>query len=163
MRVNIWSLVSIVFLVWAVMASAAATNYYLNTTNDQKRIASLNNIIQDISTKFNLTVSENGTISIKVNLGIDYGNGTVSWYNDTEIPYGLPLFNATAIVANLTYDVYSFGLLITAINGVYQDMSSNQFWVYEGWDDGEWAPIWVGSTEYILHPNETIMWVLKQF
>lgn len=162
MRANAWSLISIALLVWAVLASAAAANYYMSSTNDQKTIAGLNSIIQDISTKFNLTVSENGTILIKVNLGINYGNGTIDWHNGT-IPYGLPLFNATLQIANVTYDVYPFGLLITAINGVYQNPSSNQYWVYEGWDNGEWAAIWIGSTEYTLHPGETIMWVLKQF
>ncbi len=144
MKANMWTIISVIFLIWAVGASVLAANYYQTAQSQQKTITGLQSLVDDVA--------------MKTTIGINYGNGTTAWINNTILPYDISLFNATLRVANVSYDVYSWGIYITGINGVMMNLSTNQYWVFETYNNGTWEPIGVGATDYELHYNEIVMW-----
>jgi len=149
MKANIWVVISLVFLIWAVGATAGAVNYYQISQNQQTTISNLQSLVNNLG--------------IKVNIAINYGNGTIEWHNDTYIPIGFSLFNATQKVATLNYTTSPLGTFVTGINGVSQDVAANRYWVYDTWSNGKWEIVWIATTDYALHDNEIVMWSLKQF
>jgi hypothetical protein len=149
MKANIWAVISIVFLIWAVVATVGAANYYQISQTQQTTISNLQSLVNNLG--------------IKVNIAINYGNGTIDWHNDTYIPIGFSLFNATQKVATLDYTSSALGIFVTGINGVSQDVTANRYWVYDTWSNGEWEIVWTAALNYVLHDNEIVMWSLKQF
>ena len=146
MKTNMWVIVSVIFLVWAVGASTIAASYFQTAQNQQKTITSLQALIDEVS--------------IKASIAINYGNGTVVWYNNTVFPIDVSLFNATTKIANVTYYT-SFDIYVTGINGVMQDPSSNKYWIFKIWTNDTWVIDWTPATAYILSHNEPIMWTLE--
>jgi len=146
MRTNLWAIVSVVFLVWAVAATSMAASYFQTTQNQQKIIDSMQDLIDEVT--------------IKASIAIDYGNGTTVWHNDTVFPVGTNLFNATKKIANLTFDT-TFDIYVTGINGVMQNATSGQFWVYEIWNNGTWEIDWSTTvTTFVVGNHQLIRWSL---
>lgn len=146
MRTNLWAIVSVVFLVWAVAATSMAASYFQTTQNQQKVIDSMQDLIDEVT--------------IKASIAIDYGNGTTVWHNDTVFPVGINLFNATLKIANLTYYT-SYDVFVTGINGVMQNATSGQFWVYEVWNNGTWEIDWSTTvTTFVVGNHQLIRWSL---
>lgn len=143
-----WAAIALIFLIWAVGATAGMVYYYQTSDTQQKTITSLNSLLQ--------------TTTYKCNLAINYGNGTVVWHNNTVIPIGFNLFNATQKIATLEY-VTTSDIFITAINGVSQDFGASKYWVYDRLVNGTWEIVWVSVTQYQMQNNDTIMWSLKTF
>lgn len=148
MKGNMWAAIALIFLIWAVGATVGMVYYYQTSTNQQRTIDSLNSLIL--------------TTTYKCNIAINYGNGTTVWHNNTVIPIGFSLLNATQKVASLQYET-TWGIFVTAINGVAQDPATNRYWVYDALINGTWEPIWVGAAEYQVQNSDTIMWSLKTF
>ncbi len=146
---NVWAIIALVFLVWAVAASAGLAYYYQTSETQQRTINSLNSLIT--------------TTTYRFNLAINYGNGTVTWYNNTVIPIGFTLLNATEKVATVQYDSSDFGVFITGINGVNQDPATSRYWVYDSLVNGTWEPVWISAAIYQVQQNDTLMWSLKSF
>jgi len=150
MRTNIWAITTIVFLVWAMGATIAASNYYMLSQKQQATIESLQSIVSNVA--------------IKVNLAISYGNGTVVWYNDTYLPIGYSLFNATAKLCRVGFTVYpSMGIWVNSINGVSEDPSTNKYWIWYTWSSNGWKMGPVGADQYPLRDGETLKWELTKF
>jgi hypothetical protein len=143
-----WAAIALIFLIWAVGATAGMVYYYQTSDNQQRTINSLNSLIS--------------TTTYKCNLAINYGNGTTIWYNNTVIPIGFSLFNATLKVASVEY-VTTSDIFITAMNGVSQDTRAGRYWVYDSFVNGTWEIIWLSVTQYQVQNNDTIMWSLKTF
>lgn len=141
MRVK-WSWVAIAFLCWAVVATSFAGYYYIESQN---RGASLR---------------EYEKVTMKVNLLIDYGNGTSVWYNDTLVPLGSNLLNATKQVVQVdsTYWPDYDATLVDGVGGVAN--SATHFWFWDSWDSrkSEWAHGQVGADKYLLDPGEIVKW-----
>jgi len=97
--------------------------------------------------------------TIFVNILIDYGNGTKAWYNNTRVPTGANLFNATKMIAKIEYQRYDWGILITAINGVTGDQSHG--WLWNIWDStkAQWEFGPVGADAFTLKERDTVSWV----
>jgi len=95
-----------------------------------------------------------------VNLCIDYGNGTVTWFNDTLVPEDCDLLNATKLVAEVRYTYWPAykSSFVNAINGVTNN--SAYFWMWYYWDieENEWILGPVGSDCYKLKPEEIVIW-----
>jgi len=104
------------------------------------------------------TLKELAKHTIFVNMLIDYGNGTRLWYNNTRIPVGATLFNATKMIAEIEYEKYEWGIFITAINTVRGDQS--HFWLWHIWDSAkkQWEPGPVGADAFILRDGDTVSW-----
>lgn len=95
------------------------------------------------------------SLSIKVSLKIDYGNGTVVWFNNTRIPPRTSLFNATNMLARLDYTVFDLGVFVNSINGVGED--PGRWWLWHHYD-GKWTPGPIGSDQWILHEGDVVSW-----
>lgn len=109
-------------------------------------------------------ISEN--TMIKVNLCIDYGNGTKTWYNISASP-GMSLFDLTQQVAQIEYDYYPVmqpgHVLMKTINGVAPSPSELKYWFWYYWDDitNQWVFGQVGCDAWTLRDNGTYRWIYK--
>ena len=99
------------------------------------------------------------TFLIHVNLCIDYGNGTVNWYNNTEVALGTTLFNLTTKIAKADYSYWPTmepgHILINSINNY-----TSGYWIWYYWDEStnEWVFGPVGCDAWILKDNGTYKW-----
>lgn len=98
-------------------------------------------------------------VTLKVNLCIDYGNGTTTWYNNTSILSGSTLFDLTQKVATVEYTYYANmepgHMLIGSINGWMQG-----WWLWYYWDaeKGEWTFGPVGCDAWMLKDGGIYKW-----
>lgn len=109
-----------------------------------------------------VVVAQEATVS--VNVGINYGTGTVDWQNNTSVPSGENLLNATMSVATVEFtDFPGMGAFVTSINGRSQNPSANlywTFWVYNPQTRQYESPP-VGASSYLLTSDQTIQWYLS--
>ncbi|MEM3703847.1 MAG: hypothetical protein QXX79_05480 [Candidatus Bathyarchaeia archaeon] len=104
--------------------------------------------------------------AIKVNLCIDYGNDTITWYNVSASP-GMSLFDLTQQVAQIDYDYYPAmepgHVLMKTINGVASSPSEWKYWFWYYWDDtaNQWVFGQVGCDAWTLRDNGTYKWIYK--
>lgn len=106
-----------------------------------------------------MTVAQQATVSI--NIGINYGTGPVEWHNNTMVPSGENLLNATMMVATVEIlDYPGWGAFVTGINGISQNPSANlywTFWVYNP-QSGQYELPPVGASAYVLTSDQTVQW-----
>ena len=131
-------------LVWAILASSIAAYYYNNYVTEMKLVDSYRSLV--------------GKYMIKVSILIEYGNGSKLWYNDTLIPIGFTVLNATMSVAKVKYTIGNYGAFVTSINGVENNKEKNLYWIYWVWKDGKWVPGSVASDKYVLQDGEMFAW-----
>lgn len=105
-----------------------------------------------------------GSVSETVNVGVDFGNGTRFWYNDTYVPVGSSVFNATYVSTGgrVTSQVYSFGnvseLFVTGILGLSGSSSSYWLWYYFDNSTHQWAEAAVGADSFLAVQGGTYLW-----
>jgi hypothetical protein len=91
------------------------------------------------------------------NLGLNYGNGTVTWFNQTEARGGDTLLDITEQLATVNYTTSSSGAFTNSINNI--DNTQTTFWIWWAWSDQfGWSQGPVASDKYVLGDNETILW-----
>lgn len=104
--------------------------------------------------------------SIKVNLCVDYGNGTRTWFNVSASP-GESLFDITQQVAQIEYEYYptmSPGhVLMKTINGVAPSEGKYWFWYYWDSNTNQWVFGQVGCDAWILRDGGTYRWIYKDW
>ena len=105
--------------------------------------------------------------NVVVNIGINYGNGTIEWHNDTTVPSGEFLLNATMRVATVEFTNYPGfsgpglpGAFVTGINGVRQNPAANLYWTYWVYEPQtqKYEMKLVGAGSYPLTSDQTIQW-----
>jgi len=119
------------------------------------------NLLDDFYKLFSLSaLREMGStmenaVKITVNLCIDYGNGTVKWFNETEIPPCSSLFNLLTKVANVDYTYWPTlepgHILINSINEVGGE--KGHYWLWYYWDEK--------SSTWVFGPVGCDAWLLK--
>jgi hypothetical protein len=134
---NKWIIVSMFLACVSLTAIFFAGFYWFKYTDIQSRI---------------------GEGLIFVSIGVDYGNGTREWQNDTKAFAGETLFDVTKQVMNVTYEVSSWGALITSINNV-----SNQgsyAWIYWSLNSTSqtWSMVMEGVDARLVANQEAYMW-----
>lgn len=124
-------------IVWALIASFLAAYYYFQYNDFSNRVA--------------------GAL-IYVNVGVDFGNGTRIFSNDTETIISATLFNVTKQAFNVGYNVTDAGTEITSIDGVTK--AGNYGWTYWLWNStgGSWSIVWEGAAVHKVANEETYMW-----
>ena len=126
-------------LVWAIMASLVSAYYYYS---------------------YNDLYQKTRVATIHMNLGINYGNGTIQWYNQTARS-GDTLLEATLQVSEVYYETSAYGAFVKAINGANQPATKSWIWwkwtQQSGWESGQ-----VGCDAYILGDNETVYWYFEE-
>ncbi len=145
---GVWVLAALL-LTWAVASTTLGSYYYTEYVKSQR-------LSQDLKQKL-------GEVSISVNMAIDYGNGTRVWFNETTLPIGATVYNATVEVANPEPDPKYGPSFITAINGVRQNENENKYWIWWIWDEtqNKWAPGPVADNEYALSNGQNVIWYLE--
>ena len=145
---NVWFTATLVLASALVLTSALSFYYYAQYVGSEKRYTD--------------TLSSLNDVSYRVNILIKHSNGTRNWYNQTLIPVGWSLFNATKkITGDRVEGTWSsFGVFVTSINGV-KGIGPN-YWLWYAWDGGEkkWIQGATGSESYILKQGETVAWLL---
>lgn len=93
-------------------------------------------------------------VSYTVDMLIDYGGGVKKWHNDTSIPIGASLLNATLTITKVEYTTSGLGAFVTSIDGVSQDPAKNRYWIWWYWDLARNA--WVAGEEAsdLLKPRD---------
>jgi len=144
---NIWFITSICLLIGIVITSSYTVYYYQAYVTMEKQ--------------YKDTAAKLKDVSLTVNILVKYSNGTKTWYNQTLIPVGWSLFNATkkATHDNIEY-LYPENPFITAINGVKQ--IGALYWMWYTWNatSSSWKIVWSGANDYILRDKDTIAWYL---
>ncbi|MHB1908213.1 MAG: hypothetical protein ACYCQJ_04985 [Nitrososphaerales archaeon] len=105
-----------ILLAVSVLASTVSAYYYYEYSHEVSVNASNKSELNYLLTKENLTLS--------ANLLIDYGNGTLHWYNSTIIQPDENMYVGTVVATggnvNATYYPQYQEHFVTAINGVAQ-------------------------------------------
>ena len=100
-----------ILFAWAITASMVAMIYY-----------------SEYNYMYQKYVEERST-TIVVDIGINYGNGTLVWYNNTKLLKGMSVYDALLIVADTVNSTTSpFGVYVRGINGVNEN--ANDSWIY---------------------------------
>ncbi len=136
MKSRTFIFITVALLVWAVMATSLATYYF---------------------TQYTQTTTVLSKVSIKVNVCINYGNGTFTWHNGTVVPLGSSAFNATTIAAKVKSTYYTGeGEFVQSIDGVAGN--NTYYWSFWCWNSSKWSFSEVGASEYILQNGDVIGW-----
>lgn len=162
---------------WAtslLLAVFSAGHYYVELESEKKRSMEYAEMYNNLVQNYTKLLSEYSTLVgnltellgeyekciMRVNICIDYGNGTVTWHNRTIVPLGCNLLNATKQVAtvNCTYYRSVPGYFVDAINGVWN--GGGYYWMWYQWvpEDETWRYGSTGADSYILKNNETVKW-----
>jgi hypothetical protein len=106
-----------------------------------------------------VTVAQQTTVT--VNIGINYGTGPVEWANNTIVPSGESLLNATMRVATVEFSTYpGLGAFVTSINGRSQNASANLYWMLWVYNPQaqQYELAQVGASTYLLTSDQTFQW-----
>lgn len=114
-----------------------------------------------VKMEYEALVADLDELTIKVDIKLDYGNGTVVWYNGTRVSLDASLLKATSLVADLETLESDFGVLVTSINGV--EGSSSVFWLWDYLEEGAWQYGPVGADQWTLHNGDTVAWTYTTF
>lgn len=144
-RVGPARILLVLVLAWAIVATTLAAYYY-----------------NEYSTYRRLYESLTGKVVV-VNIGIDYGNGTRTWYNGTTLPAGSTVLAALTTVSRVEYTYGQYGAYITSINGVRERIVSKKegfswLWYIYNATTGklEYGP--VAADKYVLSNGDTVLW-----
>jgi type II secretory pathway pseudopilin PulG len=143
----------------ALLGSAVAS---LNTStpayvNASLALSSLWNSYQQLSS----TIGKRA-LTYSVHLLIDFGNGTLRWYNDTSIQPGWNGYVATLVllkgnVQAVWYPQYGEHF-VTGVDGVPQRSTASWFfWDHSG---GQWALAQTGADGLRVNNGTSIAWTL---
>ena len=115
----------------------------------------LNNRVNALDVEYRRALNALEEYTVKVSIMIDYGNGTVIWFNGTRVGAGETLLNATLRVADVAYTVSDFGAFVDAVNGVRG--LENHYWLWYTYDGG-WVMGPVGADVWRLHDGDVVAW-----
>ena len=146
MNENTYKLMAVALLCTTIAAGALAVNY--------------NYQLRALDEDYQAVIEELEDFTTQVDIMIDYGNGTVQWYNDTRIQTGASVLDATVLACDVEYQTSDFGSFVTTVNGVEQDAS--HFWMWSTYDDG-WEVGMVGADQYNIHDGDIIGWTYTSF
>lgn len=139
------SILLLVLLAWAIVATSTASYLYMENTRLSRELSSL------------------GGRVITVNIGIDYGNGTVIWFNSTSLPRGATALTALVSVAQVEYKLSPMGAYVTAVNNVQERLISKNegySWLWYRFDPVKKGLVMgeVSADKYKLADGDIIVW-----
>lgn len=160
---KIWVLVT-VLIAWALVASVFSMYFYQKYTNLESRynelvgavnkslgeirdeLSTLTQGIEAIGQRFGESlgevkerVSEIRGILVGVDVGINYGNGTIEWINGTRVIVGTDVLKALLTVADVNYTSGTAGVFVTGINGVNSNSTCGWVFAIYGRSEASWG------------------------
>ncbi len=143
-----WILLA-VLLAWAVTSTVYGSYYYVEYDKYHR-------LSEDLKRKL-------GEVSIPVDIAVDYGNGTRTWFNDTIVPIGSTVFNATQKIALAEPSPQYGDSFIVSINGAREKPSQNMYWLWWLWDETQqkWLLGPTANNEYTINDGQVIIWYLE--
>ena len=147
-RLKAEMLLVLLLIAWAVVATSAASLLYIENGSLRRELEAREKLLGNL---------------VLVNLGIDYGNGTVVWYNDTLLPRGATPLSALVAVATVEYKVSGMGAYITSVNGVEEKILSKSegyswLWYIFDRERGQLVLGPVAADRYKLASGDVILW-----
>ncbi len=132
---NKWALATLAMLCWAVAASFT-TAYY-------------NYLYIDLFEKLK-------AVPVHVSVSVDYGNGTITTFEDVYLFRNATTLDALRAVANVTTEyIVGVGSFVKSVNGISNDwFSAGVGWQY--WTNGEWGT--KASDMQILISGDEVEW-----
>ena len=98
---------------------------------------------------------------IRVNIIINFGNGTILSFNNTMVPVGWNMYDVTLLVSNGriedTYYPEFDAVLVMSIMGVGGSENTDFTWSAWYYDD-EWKILDVGTNLFVLKEGQTVAW-----
>jgi len=180
-RSGVWIL-CIVLLAWALMATVGSAYYYTSFSDLEKKYQEMEGRLNELQGELQEALTGKGELGEKysqlltehqalldkiviVSIYIDYGNGSVSKYEDIPIFKGHPtVLVALASVAEIEGEYYpDMGILITSINGVKSSQEEGAFWLYYVISGGEFIEPMVAADKFLLHEGDKVLWNYTKF
>ncbi|MGD2201310.1 MAG: hypothetical protein PVJ38_06755 [Candidatus Bathyarchaeota archaeon] len=146
---NIWIWATAALLCTTIAASYLALNYRTENTRLKEDYQA---VLEDVE-----------ELTVTVDMKLDYGNGTVQWYNATRVPLEADLLKATQLIAEIEYTTGDLGALVNEINGVEGDPNNFWIWHYYDEDTSSWEYGPTGCNAWILHDGDIVAWVYSSF
>jgi hypothetical protein len=115
--------------------------------------------LQTAETEYSILLEELEGTTATVNILIDNGEES-TWYNDTRVPLGSNLLNATAYVAELDLQSSEWGVFVVSIGEVGGD--ANHYWLWDYLDEG-WQMGPVGADQWTVHDGDVLRWTYTSF
>jgi hypothetical protein len=145
--VYLWS--TVLLLCTTIIGGYLALYYY---TQSQSYLNSFENLSKELT-----------GVTMLANTKLDYGNGTVKWFNSTRVPLNATLLTVSKINIDVKYSVSNLGAFITSINGVSGD--AHHYWAWSYYDKGQrtWVPGPVGSDKWQLRDGDSVAWTYTAF
>ena len=139
-----------ILLAWAIGATTTTVIYY---NEFQKYYEKYQNLTQK-------------TI-MRVSFGINYGNGTLVWYNDTPVINGSTVYEALLLIADVNATTTPFGVYVRGINGVNDDpthawlyaINRNDSSVNAWFSVNGWYYPGVGADSLTLKNGDIVVWI----
>lgn len=126
--------------VWSLMATGYAGYYYMQYRQLEDTLKTMQSLV------------------LKVNVLINYGNGTKEWNNNTLVPIGATVFNATLAVADIDYSMWGEYVLINSINGIQGTQDTGWIWWIWNRSTSQWQSTIEAANKHVLVDGDTIGW-----
>jgi hypothetical protein len=146
---NVWIWVTAALLCITIAASYLALDYKVKNTRLRE---DYNALLEDVE-----------ELTIIIEMKLDYGNGTVKWYNATRVPLDVNLLKATMLIADIDYSTGGLGAFVNEINGVGGDSNTYWIWHYYDEDEGSWEYGLSGCDAWVLHDGDIVAWIYSTF
>ncbi len=141
--------VIVLVLIWAIAATTVAVRTYLELDSLKR------------------ACSPYLSGAIVVDLCIDYGNGTVEWFNGTVLPRGSTVFTALEVKAKVEYVYGQYGVYVKSVNGVEEVLGKGEgwSWLWYLYDEEKkaYVPGPVAADKYTLKGGEIILWIYEHW
>lgn len=118
---------------------------------------------QQLQTDYEALLEDVEDLTMRVNIKIDYGEGTIEWYNNTRVPLDANLLTATQVVVSVDYSTSELGTFVDKIEDVGGDLNTYWLWNYFDVDSGTWEFGPVGCDSWVLHNGDIVSWVYSSF
>jgi len=145
---SIWFVTTIFLLALVIGEALFLVNLKMQLENKERAYSELLRSIEDMTNSISILIK--------------YDNGTRKWFNNTRIPIGWSLFNATILTnGRVDYDVYPMmGVFVKGINGV--SSHDSYYWMWYKWDSvkKDWVLGETGCDYYFLKNGDVLAWYL---
>ena len=119
-----------------------------------------NGQLQAVEHEYELLLDELEENTAVISIRVDYGDETVTWFNDTRVPLGTNFLNATGMISELELQSSEWGIFVVSIDGVGGD--ANRFWQWDYYDEG-WQMGPVGADQWTVHDGDVLSWTYTSF